>query len=746
MVPVHASCMVTNLGCSPVTNLDVSLRLRLQNQLGRGADDAKRDLNEVKTAAERLGKMRADGIQAGLAGVGKTAREAKAALGTVGAEAEELRRKLGRVGTGSLRGLTSEVGDAKAALRSIGTEADDVRRKLGRIDDTAFDTLKSDAREAEGALNRVGAAAGELKTKLNGLRTNGVGAAPYRPGHGPSGSSAAGLGLAGLVDQAGIPIALGAGAAYVAGSATAGLGLVAGASIRGAAGDEFTSDQLRVLGEYGPEQQARYDQLMAQIGARKGTGTGGAMSVFGRLMAGGLDPESAAASTESAIMFGKATQASPEDAARTTIALRNIFGIGTDQIMAAYDAMAMGGKAGEFEVPDMAKNFPSIASKMAALGEGGMSGTQLAVALGQAIRKTAGSSDEAATNFENMLGKFRSQDFIKNAKEYGIDPDATMKSAAAAGESPVLALLDEIKTKVGMDGVKLAKLMPDVQSLAGLEASLKGLDEVRKLMTDMQASPGTVMADFATATENASSAFDRFTANVAAKAKFLAAYALPPLTEAMNAASGLMEGDNEPAQIKAPDGSSGATKQAVASANDRGARLNRLFERLFGFEPSNTSKRLNTVDAYQQYAQSRMEGERGGPSAIQRFLFGDAAGSGFDFKKHFGINLKSSAEDAMSGFNDGLREQGKISEEEAQAIADSLRSILNFSVSPTISPTIVPPAPASPAPGQQSSINSGTQINQTINSPNSQHAARSSARAIRLAQAGTYYDIGRRLA
>lgn len=731
-----------------MTNIDVSLRLRLQNQIGRGADDAKRDLNEVRSAADRLGKTRTDGIDTGLRKLGQSARETKAALGTIGTEAEELRRKLGRVGNGSLRGLESEAREAKAALNSIGAGAEELRRKLGRIDDGAFDGLKADAREAEGALNRVGSAATELRSKLTNLRTNmgggPVGAgAPYRT----SGTSGVGMGLAGLVDQAGIPLALGAGAAYVAGSGAAGIGLIAGASIRAAAGDEFTSDQLRVLGEYGPEQQARYDQLMAQIGARKGTGTGGAMSVFGRLMAGGLDPESAASSTESAIMFGKATQASPDDAARTTIALRNIFGIGTDQIMGAYDAMAMGGKAGEFEVPDMAKHFPSIASKMAALGEGGMSGTQLAVALGQSIRKTAGSSDEAATNFENMLGKFRSQDFIGNAKDFGIDPDATMKAAVAAGGSPILALLDEIKSKVGMDGVQLAKLMPDVQSLAGLEASLKGLDEARKLMTDMSAAPGTVMNDFANATDNASSAFDRFTANVAAKAKFLAAYALPPLTEAMNAASNVMEGDGEPNGITAPEGASGSTRQAVSAANDRGARLNRFFENLLGWEPSKASKHINTVDAYQQYARTRMEGERGGPSAMKRFLLGDAAEPGFDLKKHFAITLRPSAQKSMEGYREGLAEEGAKAEQEAEDIANSLRSILNINVSPTISPIVAPTAPASPAPGQQSSVNpSNFRINQNINSPNAQHAGRQAARQIQRAQARSLYDTGRRLA
>lgn len=559
----------------------------------------------------------------------------------------------------------------------------------------------------------------------------------------------------GAVDQFGMPIALGAGGAYLAGAVPAAGVAIAGTAVAGAAKDEFTSDQLRVLGEYGPQDQVRYDRMMAQIGARKGTGTGGAMSVFGLLMSGGLDAESAAASTEAAVIFAKATQASPEDAANTTIALKNTFGIGTDGIMGAYDAMAIGGKAGQFEVRDMAKSFPSIASKMASLGENGMDGTRLLVALGQQIRKTAGSSDKAATNFENMLGKFRAQDFLKNADEIGIDAEAVRKAAIADGKSPVMALLEEIRSKVGTDGTQLAKLMPDVESLAALEASLKGLDDAKKLLSDMQGSPGKVMEDFAVATDNASSAFDRFTANVAAKAKFLAAYALPPLTAAMNAASNLMEGDGEPDQVKAPDGTSASTQQAISAANDRGARINRFLENLFGWDNSNASKELDVTDAYQQYATTRMQGERGAPTAMQRFLYGAAAEPNFDLKTTMGVDLKGTAEQSMGGFTEGLTAEGEKAKAEASGIADYIKSILGFTVSPTIAPTFVPPPSAGsfvPASEKHSSLQNSSSLNltQNISTPNPKLAAlkarRDQARAIQQAKARSLHDVGRGLA
>lgn len=823
-----------------MTDMDVSLRLRLVNQLSRPAEEAERDLKDLKKAAEQLGRTKGgDGLAQGLADVGRKAEAAKAGIKGIEEKADQLRQAIGRTGSGfdtfkadaakaeaSIAGIKDKADNARLAISRIGEgfgnlkadamnvegglqgiqqQAAATKAAIGRMGDGAFQTLTGDAAKAEAAIRQIGTAADAAEGKLRGLRTGGV-----VPGaRGQTGLPRTGGGMMstveGAVDQFGVPLAIGAGGAYLAGAVPAGIVVAGGAAVSAAAGDEFTSDNLRVLGEYSGEDQARYDRIMAGIGARKGVGTGGAMSVFGKLMAGGLDAEGAAATTEAAIMFGKATQASPEDAARTTIALRNTFGIGTDDIMGAYDAMAMGGKAGEFEVPDMAKNFPSIASKMAALGEGGLSGTRLLVALGQSIRKTAGTSDEASTNFENMLGKFRSPDFIKNAKGYGINVPKTLTEAEKAGGSPVMALLEEIQKKVGNDGFKLAKLMPDVQSLAGLEASLNGLQDVKKLMDDMESAPGTVMNDFTTATDNASSAFDRFTANIAAKAKFLAAYALPPLTAAMNGLSDAMEGDSEPQQIIAPENASGDVKAQIHAANDRGARMNRFFENLFGFEKSDTSRRLDTVDAYRQYGLTRMEGERGGPSVWKRFMLGDAAydalpsrartgtgggggwgdesEKGFSFRDHvrqtlgrgpkkidpaisgdvpsaLGSNFGGAAEKAMGSYNEALAAEGEKAKVEAQSIADYIKSILGFTVSPTIKPTFVSPdgggsgsVPAGGGTGQQSSVqnsSSNFKLTQNISSPNSRVAAirsqREANRSVRMAQSRALGDIGPRTA
>nr|WP_280531096.1 phage tail tape measure protein [Shinella yambaruensis] len=598
----------------------------------------------------------------------------------------------------------------------------------------------------------------------------------------------------------------------MAGGAFASAAVVSGAAIRASMADEFTSDQLMVLGQYSEADQARYDRQLAAIGARKGIGAKGAMGVFGGLMSGGLSAQDASAMTENAIVFAKASQADVGDAAATTIALRNNLGIGAGDMMSAYDAMALGGKEGQFEVPDMARNFPSLAAKMSAVGESGLQGVKGLVAMAQAIRATAGSSDEAATNFENMLDKFTAPDFVKNAADLGINVEQTFKKAKDDGLSPVLALIDQIGKKVGDNPFKLSELLPDRQARAAIQAVLGDLTGVRSQIEKMGKSEGTVLDDYAKASDNASTAFDRFTSNVAAKAKFLAAYALPPLTAAMNEMSEAMEGDREPQQIKAPEDASGETKAAIQAANDRGARLNRFFEGILGFEKSGTSRKLDMVDAYQQYGQSRMEGEQNKPGFWQRFLWGAAADEDFALREHVRatINgrdaeqlplgaernvdgsdlgrstgavgkptrrpnnddlgqstdliplplarpaeLDKAASASMSAYTSALAAEGEEAKSTAQSIADSIKAMLGFTVSPTISPTYIPAGSAGTSNAgseKHTSVqqSTGVKLTQNISSPNSKHAAmrsvREQNRAIRQAQARSYAETGRNLA
>lgn len=723
-----------------MTDMDVSLRLRLLYQ-DRDADKAEKDLKDLEKAAQQLGRARpGSALASDLGKVGREADEAKTKIGGIKRSAEDSRQAIARIGEG-FGGFRADAQNAVQALTGIQREAGEARTAVNQIGAGGFADLKGKAAGAEAAIKQIGQAADATDQKLKSMRGN-----PWAMGSPIASSGAPGRGglmstVEGAVDQFGMPIAIGGGAAYLAGALPAAGAVAAGAAINAAAKDEFTSDGLRTLGQYSEEDQARYDRAMSSIGARKGVGMSGAQSVFGLLMSGGLDADNASKMTEGAIVFGKATQAAPEDAAKTTIALKNIFGIDAGGMSAAYDAMALGGKEGQFEVPDMAKNFPSIASKMAALGEGGIDGTRLAVALGQAIRTTAGSSDEASTNFENMLGKFRAGDFIKNAKDFGIDPERTLKGAEKAGTSPILALLDEIEKKVGKDGFKLAKLMPDVQSLAGLEATLNNLPNVRSMIERMKEAEGTVQSDYDSATGNFNSQKDRLSANVGENIKGIAAPLLPALEGAMRVLSSSMEAARKREE---------ENPLAIAPATGMVQEAIRLFT------------------------------DQGGPdrpSAWSKFWFGDAADPNFNLREHMaigGTSPKAEAPDAdpaafgqaaqtgMDAYNAALTAEGDKAASQAMGIADRIRSALGFTVSPTIAPTYIAPssspasggAPApSAAPEKHSSLiqPSGSKTTQNFygntNARLAQvRARRESERAVRGSMGRSLADTGPKLA
>jgi len=803
-----------------MTDMDVSLRLRLVNQLSRPAEEAERDLKDLKKAAEQLGRTQGgDGLARGLADVGRKAEAAKAGIKDISREADQARQAISRVDNGAFDGLKTDAKAASTAIGNIGQEAQQVRAKLGRMDDRAFAGLKSDAKAAERAVEQIGRAADNSGRKLRQLQVQGRGAVgAYGPSHGRPGG-ALGQTASAAFDRLGGDafIPLGAGAAYMAGGAIASGAVLAGAAVKAAASDEFTSDQLMVLGGYNTDEQARYDKLLSAIGARRGIGTQGAMGVFGGLMAGGLSANDAGAMTDNAVVFAKATQADVGDAAATTIALRNNLGIRAEDMMSAYDAMALGGKEGQFEVPDMARNFPSLAAKMAAVGESGLQGVKGLVAMAQAIRSTAGTSDEAATNFENMLDKFTAPDFVDGAKEIGINVEKTFKKAKEEGVSPVLALIEELGRKVGSNPFKLAELLPDRQARAGVQAVLNDLKGVRRQIENMGGSKGTVLDDYAKATDNFSSAFSRLSANVAEKAKYLGSTVLPSLTEAMNKLSKSFEDID--ARVAAV---SGEDQALVDSSRDE------FIERYRKINPN-----AGPMDIGYFYEQALTKKGRGEIPSIMAFLdemenqqrtrkiYADGTaktstgrhtqpfigistgevplpnwrednlpaepgsarwlkerygqGTGREhvpsaitavgntvYERDGGISLRPEQKNTVLDqiISNVELEGGEEAKEEADSIADYIKSILGFTVSPTIKPTFISPdggkggsVPAGGGTGQQSSVqnsSSNVKLTQNISSPNSRVAAirsqREANRSVRMAQSRALGDIGPRTA
>lgn len=657
-----------------MTDLDVSLRMRLINQVSKPAEEAERDLNELQRAAERLG------------------RRGSSPLG------QELDK------------LKQSANSAKGSLSAIGSEADELRQRIGRIDDGAFDGLKNDARSAEQAINRVGQAASELKTKLNGAsldhRTGRQGAlvpgAPYRT------TGAVSSAAEGFADRLGLPVAVGAGTAYLAGALPAGVLVAGGAAINAAAGDEQRSDALRATGGYSALDQKRFDKIIGRAGERHGVGSEAAQGVFGVLQAGGLASADAAAMVDDVVKFSVGTRSDAADSANLTIALRNLMGIDPKNMMGAYDAIATGGNNGKFEIKDMARNFPSILARMAARGSTGMQGIRTAAAMSQPIADVMGSNEEAATAYEAMLDDLFAPDVRERAKKYNFDPLAEMDAAKARGEDPVLGTLKRVGEVFGNNREAFSDVFRNNTATPAYRAIIDNIGRVEALVEKMNGATGVVDESYGINTDNFNSQKDRLLATTGQRIKDGAAPVLPFITKITKDAADAMQRQEE--------------------ETARRDNLERAFDVMFKQLPKKEQQ-----------------------PAWQRFLFGDAASPDFNLREHLGIDLGPTAQQSMQGYSEGLAAEGEKATQEAQSIADRIRQILGFTVTPTISPIMTPPAGTSPAPGQQSFVQPmSNKTTNYITSPNPQHAAvrasRAQARAIQQAQARSLHDTGRRLA
>lgn len=754
-----------------MSDMDVSLRLRLVNQLSKPAEEAERDLKELQQAAERLGRAKGGAELAGdLNKLGRSATEAKGKISAVEDEANKLRTAIGRVDQDALSGLKTNAQGAKRALSEVGNEAVELKNKLGRVDDNAFAGVKSDAKQAEEAIRGIGRAADDTKEKLNGLNRQGNGhAGPLhdQSGAGPTNRRRfAGDAATAAAERLGIDsvVPVGAGAAYAVGGTIAAGATVAGAAINAAGNDEYASDQLRTLGGYNEEEQARIDKFLSRIGRKRGLGAQGAMGVYGRLMAGGLSADNAKAMTDAAIVFAKATGADPEDAANTTVALKNNMGIDAKDMPAAYDSMGLGGTEGSFEVKDMARNYPEILALMSGLGSKGVPGVQVATAISQSVTKRAGTPDQAATAFSAMLNDLVAPEVTDRAKKYGIDVFGTIDKAKAGGTDPVLALVDIIRSKLGNDPEKMSELFRNTTSKLAINAAVEDYPEILAMIERMKKSAGTIDKGYEQNTDNLNSQRDRLTANVGQEAKDAVAPLLPLLTSVARNLSTYLENRDgsksesifETLQRMMPgmwpvypilkDGSTimqggkPSWAEPVTNANAAAEQsLGQFFERLFGLgkpDPKSGSEkkvepREGTYQPFKGLSNLRSEMDQ---------------------------NLTEPAESSMGSYNAALSAGLEQAIRMAQSSANAMQSALSFTARPTVEPVIVQPtgsgdaSSATPAGQRHSSVSSSNNIKvtQNIYSPNSKVAAlraqREADRSVRMAQSRAFSDMGPRTA
>lgn len=270
---------------------------------------------------------------------------------------------------------------------------------------------------------------------------------------------------------------------------TAGTALAFGAPIVQAlrTGISFQDEvrDIRITAGFDAAEEAELAKMIRGVALDKNQAQSDVNLGVGTLVAGGLDDLKALKEyTPVMAEVATATRAGMEDLANTTIALRDHLKITATDYKATMNMLVAGGKAGQFELPDMAKHLPGLASQYGNMGQTGKGAVAELTAALQVTRMGAGNSDEAANNLRNLLSKLTSPDTIKSFKDAGIDLKDSMEQQASKGMTPLKSMLATISTYLGSAGPSAAKKYRsalEIKDDQEREMALQRLDEAYKL-------------------------------------------------------------------------------------------------------------------------------------------------------------------------------------------------------------------------------------------------------------------------
>lgn len=261
-----------------------------------------------------------------------------------------------------------------------------------------------------------------------------------------------------------------------------------------------TSDWIATTGK----QQIR--DLVTELVAKNGGNADAALNLINSQMANGMAfdevRKSANTSYRAMIAAGGPDGYDGESIARLMKTLYD-FDLRGEQLNAAFEHVMKSGMQGNFEIPDMVTELPSILPAARKMGATGLSGLDFVLSSLQSAANKAGSNSEAANNVRNLFEKATAADTSKRlsgmenpqAPGKNIDWEQSVLLGKAKGENAVQVLsriadamlernqqYQQLKTKADngdktaaeqmeiMRGFVMGQLMPDMQARGGLLA------------------------------------------------------------------------------------------------------------------------------------------------------------------------------------------------------------------------------------------------------------------------------------
>jgi TP901 family phage tail tape measure protein len=281
--------------------------------------------------------------------------------------------------------------------------------------------------------------------------------------------------------------------------AVAGVALAAGAraAVVDFAAVERQMQRIGITADASAEQTKAAFQNLQQVTKQFAMPLADGIRALDTLVSSGLTLQDAMAFLPSVLATAQASGSATEDIANTAIKASSALKIQASEMQRAFDIMVAGGKAGQFELKDMASYIPELANSFSSLGYTGQDGLKELIALLQTLREDTGSASAAATQAQNIFGKMFSSDTAKKFSDFGIDLRKEMDAAKKSGEDAVSAFVRLSKEAVKGDLSKLPLLFTDQEFRLGMQSLMTSADSYEKFIAAVNSSKvdGTVMRD-----------------------------------------------------------------------------------------------------------------------------------------------------------------------------------------------------------------------------------------------------------
>lgn len=237
---------------------------------------------------------------------------------------------------------------------------------------------------------------------------------------------------------------------------------------------------------------------VTDAGVRFGFAGKAALAGANDYVAAGYSSAIALSALAPTLMLARTAGVEVTEASQAGISVMQNLGVAVRDVGAAFDIMAKAGREGRFEVNDMAKAFPGVASRASSLGMVGLDGVRRMAAMLQITRINARDADEGANNLLNFLDKLTGNETLQHFQKMGVSIEQVWADAKRTGVDFTETMLDHIDrlTKGGTDPIALTNLFPDRQARQAAAALLANRREYERIKNAVSASAGVLEADW----------------------------------------------------------------------------------------------------------------------------------------------------------------------------------------------------------------------------------------------------------